>query len=120
LAATTSDPEKAGRRKAVEVDTLGRITSYVVDWDILNNLQDTVSWLERIDIYLMPSSLGTRVTLDSDLDAEIGWSSLVIVGGIVTGGEGSLVGVYGVLDTMVEAHSRYVECLLLSYGFPLN
>jgi hypothetical protein len=41
----------------------------------------------------------------------------------VAGGAGGATlteGVYTVLSTMVEAHGIYVECLLLSYGFPLE
>jgi hypothetical protein len=54
------------------------------------------------------------------------WGTFKILAGsvsLVAGGAGTttvLSGVYTTLSTMVEAHGIYVDCLLLSYNFPLT
>jgi hypothetical protein len=69
----------------------GLVTSYVVDGEILNYIQDG-----NLAQYLgLPASIGYRVTLDSHRTI---WT----------------------LYTRLELHSYYVESLLLSYGFPLS
>jgi hypothetical protein len=93
-------------------EALGLITSYVVDWNILNNVQDGGLW-----VFSLPTSLGTRIKLDSDLDFHIGVDYVLSaipftpVQIIATGDR---------LYTMVQAHSYYIQCLLFSYNFPLE
>ncbi|GAB6188029.1 hypothetical protein [Thermopirellula anaerolimosa] len=94
----------------------GLITAYVVDWDILNNLQDAGNI--TIDILVnVPTAVGARVTLDSPLDLEMALGTFQVIFGVVTliaggaGGTTTIAGVYQILDTMVEAHGIYVECL---------
>ncbi|MBC7076865.1 MAG: DUF2974 domain-containing protein, partial [Synergistales bacterium] len=94
----------------------GLITAYVVDWDILNNLQDAGDI--TIDILIdVPTAVGTRVTLDSPLDLQMALGTFKVIGGLVTliaggaGGTTTVEGVIQILDTMVTAHGIYVECL---------
>jgi len=94
----------------------GLITAYVVDWDILNNLQDAGDI--TIDILVdVPTAVGARVTLDSPLDLEMALGTFQVIFGVVTliaggaGGTTAVAGVYQILDTMVEAHGIFVECL---------
>ncbi|MGM0488313.1 MAG: lipase family protein [Planctomycetota bacterium] len=92
------------------------ITAYVVDWDILNNLQDAGDI--TIDILVnVPTAVGDRVTLDSDLDIEMANGVFkVLVGGVISvlGGSGvgtTISGVMDILTTMVTAHGIYADCL---------
>jgi hypothetical protein len=82
------------------------VKSYVVDWDILTRAQDGM-----IVAFLgLPTSLGTRITLDShsrfrmDEDYVLSGSGLQI---IETADR---------LYTMYTLHSYYIQGLLLSYG----
>jgi hypothetical protein len=92
------------------------ITAYVVDWDILNNLQDAGDI--TIDILVnVPTAVGDRVTLDSDLDVEMATGVFKVLAGVVTsvlGGSGvgtTISGVMDILTTMVTAHGIYADCL---------
>jgi hypothetical protein len=100
----------------------GKITSYVVDWDILTAAQDGISWLGWLGCPTLPTSLGTRTTLVSGLSVDIGLGTILVgLGVVIPGGEGlSVAGATSILLTMIEAHSYYVESLLLWYEFPLK
>jgi hypothetical protein len=81
------------------------VTSYVVDGEILNYLQDNFWVLVLLDpaLFLVapPQSIGTRVTLDSHCTILAYPLELN-------------------LCTRATLHSYYIESLLLSYGFPLS
>ena len=94
----------------------GLITAYVVDWDILNNLQDAGDI--TIDILVnVPTAVGARVTLDSPLDLQMALGTFKVISGVVecfaggAGGTTTIEGVLQILATMVLAHGIYVECL---------
>jgi hypothetical protein len=85
------------------------VTSYVVDGEILNYLQDNPSmsavyvspaaYALLLAIGMPPQSIGTRVTLDSH--------ETILGTGLIA------------LYQRYTLHSYYIESLLLSYNFPL-
>ena len=72
----------------------GLVTSYVVDYDILNRAQD--GFIARYSG--LPASIGTRITLDSHSD----------------------IGISVDLYRQYRLHSYYIQSVLLSYNLPLS